>query len=94
MKIQSIRFIKQFVLFTNVIRLDDDGKLITEQEQHHVTFGELHRVATFEKRSDNSVFIEFDESNNVKGTATVDTAYVEKIGGGQTLTNNCCDKGN
>ena len=84
MKTQSIRFIKRFVLFTNVIRVNSEGKMVSEQDQHHVDFGEHHKVVTFDKRTENSVFIEFAESDRIKGTATFDASYVELLGGGGT----------
>ena len=93
MKTKSIRFVKRFVLFTNVIKVNDKGKMVTEQNQEHVDFGEHHRVATFDKRSENSIFIEFSEDDRFQGTATIDASYVEMLGGGATLVNPCCNKG-
>jgi hypothetical protein len=92
MQTKSVRFIKRFVLFARRVSLDKAGKLATTQEQYHIDFGELHEVSTFEPRSENSVFIEFAEKDRYSGTATVDKACIEMLGGGEILQNPCCNK--
>lgn len=86
---KSIRFVKRFVLFCNVVKLQD-GKLTRYEEQYHVDFGEHHKVSTFEPKSENSVLIEFAEGDKFEGTATIDKSYVELLGGGERLVDPCC----
>lgn len=93
MKARDIRFVKRFVLFTQVIKLNASNQLVTEQEQYHVDFGELHKVSTFNQKSENSVFIEFAPGDRFNGTATIDKSYVELMGTGAVLSNPCCNKG-
>ena len=90
---RSIRFVKRFVLFADVVELDSNGKLARREEQYHVDFGEHHKVSVFEPKSENSVLIEFAEGDRFEGKTTVDKSYVELLGGGERLVDPCCNKG-
>jgi hypothetical protein len=86
---KTVRFIKNFVLFLTEVK-SIQGKLVSEQVQHHITFGQIHRVVNFEPQSENSVLIEFADDDPFSGTTTIDKSYVELQGGGTRLSDPCC----
>jgi len=92
MTTKSIRFIKNFVLFTKTTVTNAEGNLAVEEEQYHVVFGKHHQVTVFEPLSENAVFIEFAPGDPFQGTATVDKSCIESVGGAIRLSDPCCNK--
>lgn len=88
-----IRFIRAFVLITKETVVDDDGKMVMQENQYHVHGGQLARISNIVNNDEATSTVTFEPGGPIVGVAyNLDNSNFEpfQVGASASLPDRGC----